>query len=74
MDQLKIGKNIKKMFIKDSNLMKNSPNFAFFSIQTNKNPMKGNWNNFKSEHHKKESNFNKDNHPKIAIILISQIN
>ena len=78
MDLPKIGKNINKMFIKDSNLMKNSLIFAWFSIQfkikTNKNLFKEVNNRFNLRQPEKKLNFSKDIHQIIRKIMIRQMN
>lgn len=58
--------------------MKNSPNFAIFSIQlktkTNSSLILEKANSFKFKHQKEQSNFFKDSHLMLTIILVTQIN
>ncbi len=60
MNNLKIGKNIKKMYIKDLNLMKSSLIFAIFSIQikiqTKNNVIKETAKSNKYKHQKEKQN------------------
>jgi hypothetical protein len=56
MNNQKIGKNTKKMYSKDLNLMKSSLIFAIFSIQTKNSVIKDSAKNNKYKHQKEIQN------------------
>jgi hypothetical protein len=76
MNNLKIGKYTKIMYIKDLNLMKSSLIFAIFSIQSKNNVIKETAKSYKYKHQKEKQYFkiSRDFKIKLTIILVSQFN